>query len=457
MDSSPPSPAPVKPKLVLKKSDLPPAVRVVKKESGSCLGRLAGLLVVIACAAGSIYYFRDRIDWEKIPVPGLRAWVESLDAPSGKKQPADASVAPAVASAPPDAAPEDFSRNEDFRTGARLFNEALAAYKNYQETRENPAELRVVEDKCRQAIAHFEACKSKAPAHIDIAGYIHQCNGLIANVRQSSGVDFSGTGEASQAGSSTSGAIAPGPASTAPRIEITYIDPPPRAETSRPKVQFVDDEIPAEPTAPVSTNELRRLAFDPAWNRSSPDAGGIAGELRAILKPRASPSSVLAVDPGISLYTGITAMMSAREAARQLGQALGVKRPVNTPGLPFNSMFAYTFDGNYSGARRLTLVVDRNDRAIMVQLYDDRPAPARLKSLYSTRWNVVDFLDPQLRTGNDPLIAHQARANGAIVIVDSEKAAGVTGDSMPANASVRIRWIMPSALAGLIISMDATP
>lgn len=75
--------------------------------------------------------------------------------------------------------------NEDFREGARLYNEAYAQYTEFQKTRANRDQLPAVEAQARAAIRKFESCQALAPPDVDVAGFIQQCFHLIADVRHS--------------------------------------------------------------------------------------------------------------------------------------------------------------------------------------------------------------------------------------------------------------------------------
>ena len=79
--------------------------------------------------------------------------------------------------------------NADFKEAARLHNEAIALYKEFQQTRENREQLQGIETMAREAIRKFESVQALAPPDIDVPGYIQQCYHLISDVRLSTLMD----------------------------------------------------------------------------------------------------------------------------------------------------------------------------------------------------------------------------------------------------------------------------
>jgi hypothetical protein len=100
--------------------------------------------------------------------------------------PAESVPPPAPSAAPP---PEDDPAapirwdHASFLRGARLFNGALAQYRQHLTDRRNPETLKTVERDCRAAIAAFEECKSVAPADVNVAALIDRCCRLISDAR----------------------------------------------------------------------------------------------------------------------------------------------------------------------------------------------------------------------------------------------------------------------------------
>lgn len=442
------------PKLVLKKMPVSP-MPAPAHAGPSAIGKFFRLVFVLfLCAVAAVLHLAHR---GYLVIPGLPIGPRHEFIGDQPEPPPQADLPDEAAPSPPPPERPTVWNNEDFKSGARLFNQALADYQTYQQTRENPDVLISVEENCRLAIEHFEAARADAPAHINIGQYIDQCYGMISNVRLSSNLGMTPSEAVPGEQESTPGK---------PKILIETVDRSPAlpAPTSSvgshqaaaaSAITFIDDEEePAtdESAPPEDTRELLRLAVGPAWNKPAPDAGGFADELRRLLTRHAEPSGDLQVDSSVVLYPGITCMMTARDAARVLNQELPMRRELATPGFPVGSFFYYTFTGDFAGATRLVLVVDRNARVVMSQLNDDRPAPARMEpALFSPNWKVVDFINIRRRADDEGLVAHRVRLAGNLIRLQTELAATAPGPNGERMASMRIQLNFPRELAALIL------
>lgn len=458
------SPAAAAPKLILKKAAAPSmSTSPAKKRTSSKSGFLAWLIIGAALAA-AYYLYKD-----KLPLPQFPFLQKPQEAESGaaiSEETADegtGTIAQDTASAPRAEQPGAW-QNDDFNRGAALFNQALKDYIQYQQTRQNPAILAQVEENCRTAIAHFEACRADAPPSVNVSEYITRCYEMISNVRQSTTLGMTDDN------TSASGVEPSSPPAPKPGIVIRTLDTPTAPATAPaqpspagPKIVFVDEETPATPSsapspaAPQTTTTIEpkpmlRLALDPAWSESPSDAGGIADEMRRLLARHAEPTRDLMIDASVVLYPGIHCMMTAQEAAKVIGQNLPVRRAITTPGLPANSLFYYEFEGAFGWANKLTLVVERNGRVVMSQLYDDRPAEAHFEpALYSANWNVITFVNVRRRADGDGPIAHRVRRADSLIRIDTELAAPPPDAGGPRMAAARAQLLMPAQLAGLIL------
>jgi hypothetical protein len=428
-----------KPKLKIKapplKSVPPPATR---KKSGSIIGRIISLLVISGAIVAGVMIKRGQLVLPDHPL--LNQWLPA------KSEPAAVSEAPAVeVTSAPTPAPGIW-RNEDFIEGARLFNRALADFKTYQQAPGDAAAPASIGESCRNAIARFEAALADAPPGMadKIRDYIDQCEGLLANL--------SATAEEEEnpelAAGDDASEEAPG-ASKDLGIKIEM-----KGEAPKPKIVYVDDE-PAVETAPATQPEEvaatgSRLSFPPGWDQQIPDAGGIADALHALLRTRITPSKDTVLDAGLPVYSNITTLTSARFAATRLNQPLPVKRPLDTPGFPANSLFTYTFEGEFMrGANRVTLVVDAMDRVVMSQLRFDQSATAVLP--VSEKHEVFDFLNLQRRVNGEEMIGHRAQVRERIVLIESELMDDEPGADGKRTAKARIQWYIPRQMAGLML------
>jgi serine/threonine-protein kinase len=413
-------------RITLKKSEMPrltatPTARK-KSRAGAFLRGLFSLALTMAALYGVLIYHG------KMPMPPL-PWAP----PATPEEPAEQTgeienvVEPEAAEPSP-----EVWRNEDFLQGARLFNQALAEYKKYQETRENPDILKDVEQNCRDAIAYFEAARADAPEHINLGQYIDQCNGMIFNVRQSTTMES--------------------PAAPAAAAPASPPEPPPVAPARR-QIVFVDDE-PAPPAAETAVPEKPRLSVSMPTDWDHPAAGhpAFAQEWQRLFSRHAAPGRESMVDASVVLYPGIACMTGARDAARVLQQELPIRRSLNTPGLPKASLFYYTFTKNPNGLDEIILVVDQNDRVVMVQIQSDGSFPPRIEeALFSTNWTVYDFLGARRRADTDGLIAHRVRKQDGRIRLDTELAEASATPKADRLVKTRIALMMPEQMAGMIL------
>lgn len=75
--------------------------------------------------------------------------------------------------------------DREYQRAAALYNNAIAAYAQYQLTHENPAVLKRIEDNLHIAIDYFEKCKDRAPKDVVVQPYIDRCHKLIFDVHSS--------------------------------------------------------------------------------------------------------------------------------------------------------------------------------------------------------------------------------------------------------------------------------
>lgn len=432
-------------KLTIRKNELPEPVAPPPRRGslGGFFGTLFSLLFTGACLYGVVWY-HGYAPWPD------RDFLRQDSAPAESAEPA--TEEPAWDDAPP-APAEDTSRdgiwrNDDFLKGARLFNQALADYNTFQSTRQNRAILPTVAENCRLAIEHFEACRDLAPEHIDIGQYIDQCYGMIANVRHSTQL----TDEQPSAPSA--------PSTRDDQIVIEMGDAPAavRSVVKNSDVVFVDDESVAEPppveSAPV---QLLRVALETDWEKPTPGYIGFAQDLKRLLTRHVQPTRRLEVDASALLYPGITCMTTAREAAKTLKQELPIRRPLSAPGFPSGGLFYYEFTGDFSGAQRLTLVVDLNDRVVMAQLNDDREVAAKMEeALFSPTWSSVDFIHARKRGESDGLLAHRVRRRDNVIRIDTELAASGTSAAGTRPVAARVMLMMPEQMAGILLQCVST-
>lgn len=112
-----------------------------------------------------------------------RAEVEKLFTASRDLAAKQAVSAQGIASSKPAALGTDGKWNDaEFTRAVALMTDAQQAYKTFVKTRQNPPVLKKIEDNLHGCVDTLEKCKSRAPAGVDIQGYIDRCNKLIFDV-----------------------------------------------------------------------------------------------------------------------------------------------------------------------------------------------------------------------------------------------------------------------------------
>jgi len=423
-------------KLALKKADVPDALTASTSAENPVMGAFRTTILLV-CLAGIVYagfYFYGRTKGPPKPVvvPDV---VEEVDV----VEKTDAVVKrDEVTEKEPE--PNDWP-SEDFLAGARFFNRALDGYNKYLKNRSNPDILKRVEKNCREAIAYFEACKDDVPEGTDIDQYMTQAYKLLNDAQKSNVGSFS-----KDESSSVDEALKNKQIQKRQQIE--------QARRAKQQLLFENKETPSDTeAAPKPEPEgLLKVSLNTGWD--SAYSGGVPGkEIGRLLTRHVEPTSQTLVDSTVVLYPGITCMMKAKEAAQAVKMELPLRRGLETPGILTGSLYTYTFEGDFYGARELTIVCDRNDRVVMTQLYDDRTSPSKIqKSLFSSNWSVYDFIGGRKRTDADGQIAHMVRRRSKMIRIDTELAA--SGSDEEVMATSRVALMMPVRFAGMILQAN---
>ncbi len=407
-----------------------PSLQAINSPSGaSARFALFQLLLLIVMAAVVYGFFflgvAERIRPRPRPTPGA---APSAPTPERAEVQDDNSAvnvdwnvdAPAPSAEPAREAHSGPWRDETFVRGARAFNEAIALYKDYQATRANPAVLSRVETLAREAAKAFESCRDRAPESVGIDEHIRNAYKLIADVRQSTLVD-----NARPIADDVQREALPAPASS--------LAPP----QTRPP-----------PAAP-------QLSLSPVWNKMPLGNRAIWEDVRKLFGPHGQPDVQLDAAPNLQLVGQIYYLMPAAEAARALGAAPGIRRPVETPGFPDRSFSYYPLRGDFGeGFDQAALVVDTADRVVAVQLSREKPAPISLDpESFSVDWRVHNIVLGKVKGRRDWRIAHAVRVNEGVVIVDSELA-----ESDPfqvyglGRSKERVTLYLPQQVVNLILA-----
>ncbi len=395
------SPAPLPRRKIVVSEDVESYSPVRRARSSGWGGRIIRLLLLAALGGGAyVYFFTDVPDRHGFRLP---LQFRAPPAPPAPPEPEPAPATAAPEEAPPVAAPapdwtgpgaDPSARvgapawdDRQFQRGARAYNEAIALFKDYQKTREDPEVLRQIESLAREAVRAFEECSALAPPGSGMDEHIRNASRLISDVRQSTLMD--------------------------------HTEAPRREENVRPL------PAPESSLAPAARTGARTgLALSPLWNKMPLGPRPLWEDLRKLLAPHGAAGIQLDPQPGLFLVGQVTYLMPAIEAAKALGASLGSKRPIETPGFPDRSFSHYALRGNFGDGFEIAhLVVDGADRVAAVQLSREKPAPIALEpDHFNADWRAYNFVLGRVKGRREWRIGHRVRAADGIVLVESELA-----------------------------------
>lgn len=306
--------------------------------------------------------------------------------------------------------------NADYARAARLYNTALEQYKEYQRTRSNPSMLAMVEKRCREAIAGFEAVQNIAPPEVDINHLIQQCYQLIADVRQS-----------------------------------TLLAPASEADK---ELSAIVQEAATPP--PAESSETDNLILSFSWNHPQPDASErVLKDLARLLQPVAQPSVDLTPDTSLVIFGQVFYLMPMREVARIMKKPQGIRRRVTTAGFPKDSFYYYAHSGEFgNGFDTMLFVTDSADRVVAVQLGNERSSGQLWldPSSFKTDWSVYDFVEGKTKGSAKWKIAHRVEKKNRVVEIDTELVShDPNGYFELGDSKSRKALFLPEPIANLIL------
>ncbi|MFH0879021.1 MAG: protein kinase, partial [Lentisphaerota bacterium] len=396
-------------------------------------GSVMMLLFLCACVAGAWFLFSFLFSGVSNPVRKAPIIDQSLPPRSTVIGHAPAAQAPSPTK--PFASPDGKNRTSPngsssaatwddpaYQRGARIYNEALALYKQHLAKREDISMLPQVEDLCHQAAKIFESRQSAAPSNIRIDQRIKECYQMISDCRQST-------------------LLAPGAVAKPVR------------------------EAPA--AAASGAAEAAKAGVGPAFfatnfvlsaNWALPARGGelTMKDLGKILSDWVKPAVELKPDPSVYLFGHINVSMSATDAARLAGIKLKPRKPIGTPGFPQDSFFYYEIPGDYgNGFNTMLLIVDRSDQTAAVQLVNDTPDTSLWiePQFFTDQWHVYDFVREKTKGNAAWKIAHRAVVlDNNIIRIDSEEVAdNASGYFGLGDSKARVSLFLPENIASLIL------
>lgn len=426
-----------KQKIVLPKDLRSQIARMSKADGEHDLARevvsllLMLMAVVISYGALGVYhYYRPAAEpvaareATEAPAPPIARPViaRAEAAPKPAAKPAARTVAPVIAPAADESNPQNW-RHPTYLKGARLFNDALEKYTQYQKTKQNPEILKSVEQQCREAIRAFEFVKPFAPKEVDIPKLIDQCYHLISDTRHST-------------------LLAPASSSKEPTSAIVAAPPTPAAAPA------------AAPAAPAQ--EAQDLVLAPNWN--APQTGvsiRALEDFNSLLQGVAAPAADLKPDTSIVIFGQIFYLMPIQEAARLIGKPTGVRRRITAQGFPKDSFHYYSVSDNFgNGFERMLLITDNSDRIVAVQLLNERPGKDLWldPQLFNERWSAYNFVEAKNKGNPKWKIGLRAEKDGRVVRIDSELVShDPQGYFGLGDSKERSQLYMPEPVANLVL------
>lgn len=411
--------------------DLRKQVREARPRTSADLAHAVFSLLIMAMAVaagyGALAYLRlSRAQHEELKTEYWEnvAAESSAVEPAARPEDARPSAAPSrLAAAAASSAKGNVERvdwhHPRFLKGAELFNDALAKYKEFQATKQNPEVLEVVEQQCRDAIANFESCRKYAPAEVNIQHLIDQCYHLISDCRQSTLVVLAQESESK----------AKGPVS--PIVSR-------RAEAAAPA---------------AATNQLTLSA---TWNTYEKGGDRILDDLHDLLVPQGQPAVDLSPDNSLVLFGQIYYLMPVREAGRILGQPLSPRKGVNCPGFPKDSFYSHATEGNFGeGFERLYLVTDAADRVVAVQIVNEHPDESLWledPQLFQEKWHTYNFIQMKTKGSAKWRIGQRVQNAGRVIRIDSELVANDEyGYFGLGDSKARVSLFLPQPVVNIIL------
>ncbi len=408
------------------------------------LARAVLSLVIVVVAVIAVYgtffgirYFRstkrpvDEHYWDRMLPPRSAVKTIGQEAPVPATPPpeeAGAAWRPAP-SAEPGAGALINWQNPVFIRGARLFNDALAKYKQYTKDKQNPEILPVVEQQCRQAVKAFEACRASAPPEVNIAELISQCYRLISDCRQSTLV--AGAHSRAEREAPAASATTPPPG-------------PPRATAP----------------APIATN---RNGFVLSLNWNTPDTGGtkVIRDLQDLFGSQGVADIDLAPDATLTIFGPVGYLMPVQDALKALNKTLVPRRNVACPGFPKDTLYYYAVDGPFDeGFTKMLLVTDSADHVVAVQLVNESPDESLWldPTLFVEKWHTYNFIQTRTKASAKWRVAHRVEILGRVVRVDSELVANDEyGYFGLGDSKERVSLYLPQQLVNLILYRVGKP
>lgn len=308
-----------------------------------------------------------------------------------------------------------------FMQGALAFNQAVAIYNEFQQSRQNRSLLPRAETLAREAANAFESCRDRAPAHVPIDEYLHNAYRLIADIRQSTLME----------------------------------DANPLADRVRQEPRR-ESPLPAPPSSLAAPSRTEPkpggLSLTPVWDHMTLSKGAVWEDWQRLLKQHTRAEVNTAPIPDLVIAGSITYLMPVAEAARVLGVPLGPKRILETPVFPYRSFSYYSLRGDFGGGfDRAYLVTDTANKVVAVQFFTDVASPSEWSpEAFSAAWRTYDLVLGRTKARRELQIAHRVASRGGLVVIQTELTDLEPMSRFSGRCEYRSILYLPQPIANLI-------
>ena len=154
------------------------------------------------------------------------------------------------------------------------------------------------------------------------------------------------------------------------------------------------------------------IVLDRNWQNTF--QGGIATmkDLGAILSPFAKPSPNPAAAPDLTIYEEVTFLMPLEQAKKEIGLAdkAAAKNKMNCAGFPKDSLFFYSFDGQFEGHfNKLMIVTDKSDQVVAIQLVAESPKTDQIDAPWKgADWHAYNFIESRAKGSSRLWVDHKS-------------------------------------------------
>lgn len=146
------------------------------------------------------------------------------------------------------------------------------------------------------------------------------------------------------------------------------------------------------------------------WDTALSDGVVTMRELAHLLTGFGQPVANVGPDPDLPIYEGVTYLMPLLDTIK----ALGIVKKVNSkilvacPGFPFETLFAYSFNGVFeNGFDTAWIVTDQANQTVAVQFTHVSTRHARVDTPWEKKeWVTFDFVNTRIKGQPAAKVAH---------------------------------------------------